>query len=165
MDISFPKFKLEQKYKMKKLLYALGIKNIFSRTADLSHLTDQEYVTVSQVSLVNYLLRVIQTSRHTSRIGPHLPSIQKLHALNSMDLTVSLRCVEVRGGQFSHVLNTFLSLPIMGEKPCLRKNIAWEGWGLQLNKNCKQEKHCELQLNSRVRKETQRGKPSYTVQG
>lgn len=53
MDISFPKFKLEQKYKMKKLLYALGIKNIFSRTADLSHLTDQEYVTVSQVSLVN----------------------------------------------------------------------------------------------------------------
>ncbi|XP_068538978.1 protein Z-dependent protease inhibitor [Anas acuta] len=49
MDISFPKFKLEQKYKMKKLLYALGIRNIFSRTADLSHLTDQEYVTVSQV--------------------------------------------------------------------------------------------------------------------
>ncbi|NXI67887.1 ZPI inhibitor, partial [Anseranas semipalmata] len=49
MDISFPKFKLEQKYKMKKLLYALGIKNIFARTADLSHLTDQGYLTVSQV--------------------------------------------------------------------------------------------------------------------
>uniref|UniRef100_A0A8V0Z2L9 Serpin family A member 10 n=1 Tax=Gallus gallus TaxID=9031 RepID=A0A8V0Z2L9_CHICK len=49
MDISFPKFKLEQKYKMKKLLYALGIKNLFARTADLSHLTDQKHLTVSQV--------------------------------------------------------------------------------------------------------------------
>ncbi|NXC41697.1 ZPI inhibitor, partial [Penelope pileata] len=49
MDISFPKFKLEQKYKMKKLLHALGIKNLFARTADLSHLTDQRHVTVSQV--------------------------------------------------------------------------------------------------------------------
>uniref|UniRef100_A0A8C9FIE6 Serpin domain-containing protein n=1 Tax=Pavo cristatus TaxID=9049 RepID=A0A8C9FIE6_PAVCR len=49
MDISFPKFKLEQKYKMKKLLYALGIKNLFARTADLSHLTDQKHITVSQV--------------------------------------------------------------------------------------------------------------------
>ncbi|NXD71857.1 ZPI inhibitor, partial [Eolophus roseicapillus] len=48
MDISFPKFKLEQKYKMKKLLYALGIKNLFTRSADLSHLTDQGYVAVSQ---------------------------------------------------------------------------------------------------------------------
>ncbi|XP_009951014.1 PREDICTED: protein Z-dependent protease inhibitor [Leptosomus discolor] len=49
MDISFPKFKLEQKYKMKKLLHALGIKNLFTRTADLSDLTDQGYVAVSQV--------------------------------------------------------------------------------------------------------------------
>ncbi|NXF54015.1 ZPI inhibitor, partial [Oceanites oceanicus] len=49
VDISFPKFKLEQKYKMKKLLHALGIKNLFTRTADLSHLTDQGYVAVSQV--------------------------------------------------------------------------------------------------------------------
>ncbi|NXU26771.1 ZPI inhibitor, partial [Thalassarche chlororhynchos] len=48
-DISFPKFKLEQKYKMKKLLHALGIKNLFTRMADLSHLTDQGYVAVSQV--------------------------------------------------------------------------------------------------------------------
>ncbi|NXL27460.1 ZPI inhibitor, partial [Glaucidium brasilianum] len=49
VDISFPKFKLEQKYKMKKLLHALGIKNLFTRTANLSHLTDQGYVAVSQV--------------------------------------------------------------------------------------------------------------------
>ncbi|NXG16426.1 ZPI inhibitor, partial [Grallaria varia] len=49
VDISFPKFKLQQKYKMKKLLHALGIKNLFTRTADLSHLTDQEYAAVSQV--------------------------------------------------------------------------------------------------------------------
>ncbi|NWV68072.1 ZPI inhibitor, partial [Malurus elegans] len=49
VDISFPKFKLEQKYKMKKLLYGLGIKKLFTRSADLSHLTDQEYVAVSQV--------------------------------------------------------------------------------------------------------------------
>ena len=52
MDISFPKFKLEQKYKMKKLLHALGIKNLFTRTADLGHLTDQTYVAVSQVSFL-----------------------------------------------------------------------------------------------------------------
>ncbi|NXU70859.1 ZPI inhibitor, partial [Oreotrochilus melanogaster] len=49
VDIILPKFKLEQKYKMKKLLHALGIKKLFTRTADLSHLTDQEYVAVSQV--------------------------------------------------------------------------------------------------------------------
>ncbi|NXU14936.1 ZPI inhibitor, partial [Pardalotus punctatus] len=49
VDISFPKFKLEQKYKMKKLLYGLGIKKLFTRSADLSHLTDHEYIAVSQV--------------------------------------------------------------------------------------------------------------------
>ncbi|NXI50313.1 ZPI inhibitor, partial [Chloroceryle aenea] len=49
VDISFPKFKLEQKYKMKKLLHALGIKKLFTHTADLSHLTNQGYVGVSQV--------------------------------------------------------------------------------------------------------------------
>ncbi|NWX02811.1 ZPI inhibitor, partial [Caloenas nicobarica] len=49
VDISFPKFKLEQKYKLKKLLHALGIKNLFTHTADLGHLTDQGYVAVSQV--------------------------------------------------------------------------------------------------------------------
>ncbi|NXC22562.1 ZPI inhibitor, partial [Corythaeola cristata] len=49
VDISFPKFKLEQKYKLKKLLHALGIKNLFTRTADLSHLTDEGYAAVSQV--------------------------------------------------------------------------------------------------------------------
>ncbi|NXF38078.1 ZPI inhibitor, partial [Nyctibius bracteatus] len=49
VDISFPKFKLEQKYKMKKLLHALGIKNLFTCMADLSHLTDEGYLAVSQV--------------------------------------------------------------------------------------------------------------------
>ncbi|NWW69973.1 ZPI inhibitor, partial [Climacteris rufus] len=49
LDFSFPKFKLEQKYKMKKLLQGLGIKKLFTRSADLSHLTDQEYAAVSQV--------------------------------------------------------------------------------------------------------------------
>ncbi|NXO22324.1 ZPI inhibitor, partial [Cisticola juncidis] len=49
VDISFPKFKLEQKYKMKKLLQGLGIKKLFTRSADLSHLTDHEYIAVSQV--------------------------------------------------------------------------------------------------------------------
>ncbi|NXU39610.1 ZPI inhibitor, partial [Drymodes brunneopygia] len=49
VDISFPKFKLEQKYKMKKLLQGLGIKNLFTHSADLSHLTDHEYIAVSQV--------------------------------------------------------------------------------------------------------------------
>ncbi|NWI82714.1 ZPI inhibitor, partial [Dryoscopus gambensis] len=49
VDISFPKFKLEQKYKMKKLLQGLGIKKLFTHSADLSHLTDHEYTAVSQV--------------------------------------------------------------------------------------------------------------------
>ncbi|NXS82942.1 ZPI inhibitor, partial [Erpornis zantholeuca] len=49
MDISFPKFKLEQKYKMKKLLQGLGIKKLFTYSADLSHLTDHKYAAVSQV--------------------------------------------------------------------------------------------------------------------
>ncbi|NXE10103.1 ZPI inhibitor, partial [Lophotis ruficrista] len=49
LDISFPRFKLEQKYKMKKLLHGLGIKNLFTRTADLTYLSDQGYVGVSQV--------------------------------------------------------------------------------------------------------------------
>ncbi|NWW45292.1 ZPI inhibitor, partial [Pedionomus torquatus] len=49
VDISFPKFKLEQKYKMKKLLNSLGIKNLFTRTANLSHLTDEKYIAVSQI--------------------------------------------------------------------------------------------------------------------
>ncbi|NWI05148.1 ZPI inhibitor, partial [Tichodroma muraria] len=49
VDISFPKFKLEQKYKMKKLLQGLGIKKLFTHSADLSHLTDHKYVAVSQV--------------------------------------------------------------------------------------------------------------------
>lgn len=40
---------------MKKLLHALGIKNLFTCTADLSHLTDQGYVAVSQVSLLKLL--------------------------------------------------------------------------------------------------------------
>ncbi|NXU47189.1 ZPI inhibitor, partial [Turnix velox] len=49
VDISLPKFKLQQKYKMKKLLHALGIKNLFTRRADLSHLTDEGHVAVSQI--------------------------------------------------------------------------------------------------------------------
>ncbi|NXK61781.1 ZPI inhibitor, partial [Sylvietta virens] len=49
VDISLPKFKLEQKYKMKKLLQGLGIKKLFTHSADLSHLTDHEHVAVSQV--------------------------------------------------------------------------------------------------------------------
>ncbi|XP_053142052.1 protein Z-dependent protease inhibitor [Hemicordylus capensis] len=49
MDIYFPKFRLDQKYHMDQLLQDLGIKDVFSYKADLSHLTDQKYVKVSQV--------------------------------------------------------------------------------------------------------------------
>ncbi|XP_061468025.1 protein Z-dependent protease inhibitor isoform X2 [Rhineura floridana] len=49
MDIYFPKFKLDQKYYMDLLLQDLGIKDLFSYKADLSHLTDEIYVKVSQV--------------------------------------------------------------------------------------------------------------------
>lgn len=76
MDISFPKFKLEQKYKMKKLLYALGIKTLFARTADLSHLTDQKHLTVSQVSLLKlFAIWIIVTEGPCSM--SHRPTIGK----------------------------------------------------------------------------------------
>nr|XP_056707809.1 uncharacterized protein LOC130479427 [Euleptes europaea] len=49
IDMYFPKFKLDQKYYMHQLLQDLGIKDLFSNKADLSLLTDQTYVKVSQV--------------------------------------------------------------------------------------------------------------------
>nr|XP_028562900.1 protein Z-dependent protease inhibitor [Podarcis muralis] len=49
MDIYFPKFKLDQKYHMHQLLQDLGIKDLFSNEADLSHLTNERDVKVSQV--------------------------------------------------------------------------------------------------------------------
>ncbi|XP_060118312.1 uncharacterized protein LOC132589564 [Heteronotia binoei] len=48
-DIYFPKFKLDQKYYMHQLLKDLGIKDLFSNQADLSLLTDQTHIKVSQV--------------------------------------------------------------------------------------------------------------------
>ncbi|XP_074854838.1 protein Z-dependent protease inhibitor [Carettochelys insculpta] len=49
MDIFFPKFKLDQKYQMHELLRGLGIINLFTNKADLSQLTDQRFVKVSQI--------------------------------------------------------------------------------------------------------------------
>ncbi|CAM5162825.1 unnamed protein product [Natator depressus] len=49
MDIFFPKFKLDQKYQMHELLHALGIRNLFTKRADLSQLTDQRFVKVSKI--------------------------------------------------------------------------------------------------------------------
>ncbi|XP_006133743.1 protein Z-dependent protease inhibitor [Pelodiscus sinensis] len=49
MDVIFPKFKLDQKYQMHELLRGLGIKNLFTNKADLSQLTDQRFVKVSQI--------------------------------------------------------------------------------------------------------------------
>uniref|UniRef100_A0A6J0VCU2 Protein Z-dependent protease inhibitor n=1 Tax=Pogona vitticeps TaxID=103695 RepID=A0A6J0VCU2_9SAUR len=48
-DIYFPKFKLDQTYHMDRLLQDLGIKDLFSYKADLSQLTDERYVKLSQV--------------------------------------------------------------------------------------------------------------------
>ncbi|XP_062974070.1 protein Z-dependent protease inhibitor [Elgaria multicarinata webbii] len=48
-DIYFPKFKLDQTYHMNHLLQDLGIKDLFSYKADLSHLTDQRYAKISQI--------------------------------------------------------------------------------------------------------------------
>ncbi|XP_077179679.1 protein Z-dependent protease inhibitor [Paroedura picta] len=49
IDIYFPKFKLDQKYYMHQLLQDLGIKDLFSNKANLSLLTDQTRIKVSQV--------------------------------------------------------------------------------------------------------------------
>nr|XP_033806653.1 protein Z-dependent protease inhibitor [Geotrypetes seraphini]XP_033806654.1 protein Z-dependent protease inhibitor [Geotrypetes seraphini] len=50
MDVYFPKFKLDQKYKMKKCLQDLGIKEIFSGKGNLSGLTDERNLRLSQVT-------------------------------------------------------------------------------------------------------------------
>lgn len=49
MDIYFPSFKLDQTYHMDQLLQDLGIKDLFSYKADLSHLTNHKFVKISQV--------------------------------------------------------------------------------------------------------------------
>ncbi|KAH0620398.1 hypothetical protein JD844_020806 [Phrynosoma platyrhinos] len=49
MDIYFPKFKLDQSYQIEELLQDMGIKDLFSFKADLSHLTDQRYMKISKV--------------------------------------------------------------------------------------------------------------------
>ncbi|XP_015683130.1 protein Z-dependent protease inhibitor [Protobothrops mucrosquamatus] len=49
MDIYFPSFKLDQTYHMDQLLQDLGIKDLFSYKADLSHLTNHKFVKISQI--------------------------------------------------------------------------------------------------------------------
>lgn len=83
---------------MKKWLYALGIKNLFARTADLSHLTDQKYITVSQVSLLKlFAIWIVVTEgpctmsyRPTIRKEPHLTSMWNLHILYSMHPSIEV---------------------------------------------------------------------------
>ena len=51
MEVFFPKFKLDQKYKMHELLKQMGIRRIFSPWADLSDLSVTERnLKVSKVS-------------------------------------------------------------------------------------------------------------------
>lgn len=146
---------------MKKLLHGLGIKNLFTRTADLSHLTDEGYVAVSQVSLLKlFALWIITVCKGPSQEaipytlirtligkGPPLPHIWNLHTLISLDPTWSMRCVEVRGGYISYVLNTFQSCLITGGKLCLKKNIV--GGRSAINKNYDRENHCKWQSNGK----------------
>lgn len=56
MDIYFPKFKLDQKYQMDQLLQDLGIIDLFTNKADLSHLTDQRNIKISQVTIIACLI-------------------------------------------------------------------------------------------------------------
>ncbi|XP_013925910.1 PREDICTED: protein Z-dependent protease inhibitor [Thamnophis sirtalis] len=49
MDIYFPSFKLDQTYHMDQLLQDLGIKDLFSYKADLSHLTNHKFAKISQI--------------------------------------------------------------------------------------------------------------------
>ncbi|XP_030071220.1 protein Z-dependent protease inhibitor [Microcaecilia unicolor] len=50
IDILFPKFKLDQKYQMQKCLQDLGIKEIFSGKGNLSGLTDERNLRLTQVT-------------------------------------------------------------------------------------------------------------------
>ncbi|XP_029453732.1 protein Z-dependent protease inhibitor [Rhinatrema bivittatum] len=50
MEVFFPKFKLDQKYKMHKFLQDLGINQIFSGKANLSGLTDERNLKLTQVT-------------------------------------------------------------------------------------------------------------------
>ncbi|XP_053545361.1 protein Z-dependent protease inhibitor isoform X2 [Bombina bombina] len=50
MDIFFPKFKLDQKYEMKKFLQELGIKNIFTGKANLTGMTEERNIKLTEVT-------------------------------------------------------------------------------------------------------------------
>uniref|UniRef100_A0A8C4SQP1 Serpin peptidase inhibitor, clade A (alpha-1 antiproteinase, antitrypsin), member 10b n=2 Tax=Erpetoichthys calabaricus TaxID=27687 RepID=A0A8C4SQP1_ERPCA len=49
LEVFLPRFKLEQSYKMHKILPRLGITDMFTELADLSHIADNRHLKVSEV--------------------------------------------------------------------------------------------------------------------
>ncbi|XP_012495649.1 PREDICTED: serpin I2 [Propithecus coquereli] len=78
VDISLPRFKVEQKTDFKEALYSLNITEIFSRGCDLSGLTDSSEVYVSQVMQKVFFEINEDGSEAAASTGMNIPMIMSM---------------------------------------------------------------------------------------
>ncbi|KAL2804635.1 serpin I2 precursor [Daubentonia madagascariensis] len=78
VEISLPRFKVEQKLDFKEALYSLNITEIFSGGCDLSGLTDSSEVYVSQVMQKVFFEINEDGSEAAASAGMHIPVIMSL---------------------------------------------------------------------------------------
>ncbi|XP_045707669.1 serpin I2 [Phyllostomus hastatus] len=78
VEISLPRFKVEQKLDFKEALYSLNITEIFSGGCDLSGITDSSEVYISQVMQQVFFEINEDGSEAASSTGVHIPVIMSL---------------------------------------------------------------------------------------
>nr|XP_003416302.2 serpin I2 [Loxodonta africana] len=78
VEVSLPRFKIEQKLDFKEALYSLNLTEIFSSGCDLSGITDSSEVYVSQVMQKNFLEINEDGSEAATSTGIHVPVIMSL---------------------------------------------------------------------------------------
>ncbi|XP_003794692.1 serpin I2 [Otolemur garnettii] len=78
VEISLPRFKVEQKLDFKEALYSLNVTEIFSGGCDLSGLTDSSEVYVSQVMQKVFFEINEDSSEAATSTGVHIPVIMSL---------------------------------------------------------------------------------------
>ncbi|XP_049630424.1 serpin I2 [Suncus etruscus] len=78
VEISLPRFKIEQKLDFKDALYSLNITEIFSGGCDLSGITDSSEVYVSQVMQKNFFELNEEGSEAATSTGVNIPVIMSL---------------------------------------------------------------------------------------
>ncbi|XP_028361121.1 serpin I2 [Phyllostomus discolor] len=78
VEISLPRFKVEQKLDFKEALYSLNITEIFSGGCDLSGITDSSEVYVSQVMQQVFFEINEDGSEAATSTGVHIPAIMSL---------------------------------------------------------------------------------------